>query len=352
MPLATQPLVSIVVTVYRRTQFLKTAISSALGQTYRDIEVLVAEDGGSDCAAEIVSSIHDPRLTLCRAERHTGEAGNRLCAYEKARGLYYVNLDDDDVLRPEFVEKLVEPLERFPEVVVSFCDHYVSKVDGTIDPDVTNECSRVFCRNKLAAGMHEPLREFGLTAGTIPMNVGAMFRRRLVWPDGREGTAALPLEAGAADDLYLYYLACVSGGLAYYLPERLSEYRIHDQQLTTLRLPETSEGFVYCYRKFLADERLREQRRSLRQALAHSMTCSGFDMLRRRERQKARSLFRDSVTNSMNLRSLSGLILSLLPSSATERCMSVRHRLARPDSRANSRSTTHSDASTAANSFS
>ena len=323
MPVSSSPLVSIVITVYRRDRFLKDAIRSALTQTYRDVEVIVAEDGDSNCAAEIVSAADDRRLQLCRAGKRMGEAGNRVAAYRMAQGKYFVNLDDDDVLRPDFVEKLIIPLERHPSAVVAFCDHYVTRADGVIDHQASDECTRLYRRHRLAPGFHKPLHEFGVTSGTIPMNVGAMFRERLVFPNGRDAPAALPVEAAAADDLYLYYLVCISGGLAYYLPERLSEYRIHDDQLTSLRLPETSDGFLYCYRHFIADRRLRRYRRSLKLALARSMTCSGFDLLRSRERSAARRRFGQSVANAVNVRSLTGLVLSILPADTSQRFLAT-----------------------------
>lgn len=326
MPAPRNPTVSIVISVFQRKQFLRNAISSALGQSFANIEVIVAEDGGSDCAAEIVGSYSDPRLRLCRCDRNLGEAGNRVRAYRKARGRYLVNLDDDDALCPEFVETLLPPLEHDPRLILAFSDHYVMDVDGRIDPAATEACTRAFGRDKLSIGNYDPLRELGLTTGTLPLNVATLFRAELIWPAGRGGRPALPDEAGAADDFYLTYLACISGRPAYYVPQRLSEYRVHDGQLTALRLPATSEGLRFCHRTFLRDRQLRPWRRELKTQLAQTTTTLGFDLLGIGNTSRARWCFAESLIHRPRLRSAAGLALSLLPGSLAQRAVDAYRR--------------------------
>jgi len=329
MTWASPPLVSIVVSVYRRTRFLHNAIQSALAQTHPNVEVIVAEDGGSDCAAAIVARFDDPRVRLSRCERNLGEAGNRVEAYRKARGNYYVNLDDDDALCPEFVAKLVQPLESDPAVIVAFCDHFLMRANGAVDLAETEACTKAFGRDRLAPGAHDPLGELGLTSGTIPMNVGAMFRAELIWPNGSRAQSALPVQAAAADDLYLTYLACVSGKSAYYLPERLSEYRVHEGQLTVLRNPSTSYALRFCYGQFLRDHRLRPWRRELRSKLATVTTCLATDLLRMGETAAARRYFAQSLLHRIRLRPVAGLALTLLPGTCPPRALELYRGVAR-----------------------
>lgn len=321
MAISRTPVVSIVISVFRRQAFLPNAIRSALAQSFDNVEVIVAEDGGSDCAADIVAEFSDPRLRFSRCERNLGEAGNRVNAYRTARGKYLVNLDDDDALRPEFVEALLTPLERDPRLILSFCDHYIIDVDGRIDMKASDACTRAFGRDHLSAGSHDPLRELGLTSGTMPMNVAAMFRAELVWPHGRCGPCALPNEAGAADDLYLTYLACASQRPACYVPGRFAEYRVHDRQLTVLRVPATSEGFCFCYRTFLRDPRLRPCRRELKLELARSTASLAMDLLRQGNAARARRYFVESLSHRVQPRAAAGLSFTLLPRFLTRRLL-------------------------------
>jgi glycosyltransferase involved in cell wall biosynthesis len=315
------PSVSVVISVFRRPQFLASAIRSALAQRFGDLEVIVAEDGGSDCAADVVAAFDDPRLRLCRCERNLGEAGNRVHAYRQARGRYLVNLDDDDALRSDFVESLLEPLERDPRLVLAFCDHHVIDVDGRVDPAAGDACTRAFGRDRLAGGAYDPLRELGLASGMIPMNVAAMFRAELVLPLGPQGPSALPDEAGAADDLYLTYLACIAGRPVYYIPRRLADYRVHDGQLTMLRVPATSEAFRYCYGAFLRDPQLRPWHRELKSQLAHSTANLGIDLLNAGKLAKARRCLLESLSQRLQWRPAAGLALTLLPADLRRRLL-------------------------------
>ena len=319
------PTVSIVISVFRRNRFLAGAVRSALSQSFEDIEVIVAEDGGSDCAAEILAGFSDPRLRLCRCERNLGESGNRVHAYRVAGGRYLVNLDDDDALRPQFVESLLQPLEENSALILAFCDHYVMDVDGRIDLAASDDCTRAFARDVLAAGRKDGLADLGLTSGTIALNVAAMFRAELVWPRGRLGPPALPEEAGAADDLYLTYLALVSGRPCYYVPRRLAEYRVHDGQLTALRVPQTSEGTRFCHRSFLRDPRLAPYRAELKLQLAKSTADLGMDLVRAGNGSRARRHFVESLANRPHWRPAAGLALTMLPGLAARRLLRGNH---------------------------
>src|SRR5258707_871317 len=69
------PLVSIIITVFRRDTYLRESISSALAQNYGNVEVIVTEDGGSDCAKPIIDEFADPRLRYRRNAVNLGESG-------------------------------------------------------------------------------------------------------------------------------------------------------------------------------------------------------------------------------------------------------------------------------------
>ena len=312
-----EPAVSIVISVYRRRGYLRDAIASALAQTFENIEVLVAEDGGSDCAAAVIESFRDSRLRLCRCQRNLGEAGNRVCAYRQARGRYLVNLDDDDILRPPFVASLIEPLEKDSRLVLAFCDHEVIDSAGRVDPDASDRCTRHFGRDKLSPGICHPLGDFGPVAGNIPLNVAAMFRRELVLPWGSCGPSALPDRARAADDLFLNYLACCSDRPAYYLPQRLAQYRVHDEQLTAQRRVATARAIRFCHHRFLPDSRLRRWRAEIDRQFIRSTMWVGIDLLRAGSPVRARPYLASALWRKLNWRAAAGFALTFLPARCT-----------------------------------
>jgi glycosyltransferase involved in cell wall biosynthesis len=117
----TFPTVSVVVPAYNAAGHLGRTLSSLRSQTYPDFEVIVVDDGSTDATAEIVAQTAeaDARFRLVRqANRGVAAARNRGLA--QARGLYFANLDADDLWRPQFLEKTVAALDAAPGASFAF----------------------------------------------------------------------------------------------------------------------------------------------------------------------------------------------------------------------------------------
>lgn len=93
------PLVSIIVPCYRQAEFLPEAIDSALGQTYRPVEVIVVNDGSPDHTEAVAQRYGDRIRYLARANGGVSAARNTGIAH--AQGQYVKFLDADDSLHPE-----------------------------------------------------------------------------------------------------------------------------------------------------------------------------------------------------------------------------------------------------------
>jgi hypothetical protein len=102
------PLVSIVVPAFNASAYLREALESALGQTYRHIEIVVVDDGSQDHTAEIVEEIacHDSRIRLIR-QSNAGVAAARNCGIAAARGEFIAPLDADDIWDETKLERQV-----------------------------------------------------------------------------------------------------------------------------------------------------------------------------------------------------------------------------------------------------
>ena len=110
----TMPLVSVIVPTYRRDDTLKRAIRSVVGQTYKNIELIVVNDNGDDGAysprvEEVVRSFaaHDDRVRLLKPSEHKNGAFARNRGVEASSGELIAFLDDDDWWEPEKIERQV-----------------------------------------------------------------------------------------------------------------------------------------------------------------------------------------------------------------------------------------------------
>lgn len=98
------PLISFVIAARDAERTVGQAIGSALGQTVRDLEVVVIDDGSIDRTAEVVSSFDDARVTLLRNDESEGLAASLNSGIERARGRWIARLDADDVALPTRLE--------------------------------------------------------------------------------------------------------------------------------------------------------------------------------------------------------------------------------------------------------
>ena len=94
------PCVSVIIPTYNRRALLGRAVDSALKQTERDIEVIIADDGSTDGTEALFAGETDPRVRYCRLP-HAGACAARNAGIDLARGKYIAFLDSDDVWRPD-----------------------------------------------------------------------------------------------------------------------------------------------------------------------------------------------------------------------------------------------------------
>ena len=123
------PSVSVVLPVYNREHSIARAIRSVLDQTYRDLELIVVDDGSTDGTRDVVRQFA-PRLTLIEQE-HAGAYAARNRGIARARGELIAFIDSDDAWLPEKLALQV-PLMRREEVGLVFGDtvHVTEPRDG------------------------------------------------------------------------------------------------------------------------------------------------------------------------------------------------------------------------------
>lgn len=113
------PIASIIVPAYNAAKTLSETLKSLSAQTFRDLEIIVVDDGSSDATAEIACSHGDPRLRLVR-QINRGLAGARNTGIAHARGMFIGFCDADDLWMPDKLVAHVAHLETNPLVGLSY----------------------------------------------------------------------------------------------------------------------------------------------------------------------------------------------------------------------------------------
>ncbi|WP_329007461.1 glycosyltransferase [Micromonospora rifamycinica] len=107
---------SVVITTYNRRSVVPQAVESVLGQSLRDIEVTVVDDGSTDGTADELTRRfgQDSRLRVIRRV-NGGPPVARNTGLDASSGPYVALLDSDDIWHPEYLASQVDVLERHPE---------------------------------------------------------------------------------------------------------------------------------------------------------------------------------------------------------------------------------------------
>ena len=122
-------MISVIITAYNVVGFVREAVDSALAQTFRDIEVIVVDDGSTDGSTDTLRDLDDPRLRVIR-EVHGGSAAARNAGLRLASGELVAFLDGDDRWAPQNLERQSAFLESHPEVDMTFGHSLVVDEEG------------------------------------------------------------------------------------------------------------------------------------------------------------------------------------------------------------------------------
>ena len=114
-------LVSVIVPVYNVENYLDECVMSIVHQTYRNLEIILVDDGSTDRSGEMCDGYTDTRIKVVHQE-NKGQASARNTGLEIKTGELLLFIDSDDVISPVMVETMVECLEQTGSSIVC-CDY-------------------------------------------------------------------------------------------------------------------------------------------------------------------------------------------------------------------------------------
>jgi glycosyltransferase involved in cell wall biosynthesis len=164
-----RPSVSIVLPTYNRAKFIGQAITSALGQTYENIEVLVVDDGSVDDTSDVMRTFSDARLNYIKLASNVGRSSARNKALQMARGDYIAFLDSDDYYLPQKIEMQVQFLNDHPDVDMVYT--------GSACVDTDDRPIQYFYRAPVSGRIYNEIAFFKPLTITLPT---VMLRRRVL----------------------------------------------------------------------------------------------------------------------------------------------------------------------------
>lgn len=216
-PLPDRPLVSILVTNHNYAKYLSDAFESAIHQTYRNLEIIVCDDGSTDASLEILAIYEgrDSRIKVAR-QSNGGQSLALNTAFGKSSGEIICLLDADDVFLPEKVRLVVDAFAESPDC--GFAVHKMALVDRN-----RRYLGEIPCLCDLLSGWQGALSDLSdpRVLPGLPPTSGLSLRRSAA-------QVIFPLPAGLkaySDTLIQVVAPLVTPIVA--VNRRLSEYRVH-----------------------------------------------------------------------------------------------------------------------------
>lgn len=277
------PKVSVSIPTHNRSRLLSYAIDSVLNQTFTDWELIVCDDGSTDDTPEMMAARYrDPRIRYLRHATNIGKSNNMRSGFDAATGDYFIKFDDDDRLCPKFLQATVGILEHYRDIDFVGTDHWVIDIDNQRNDTATNLNSMRWGRDRLPSGPVKDLLRVVFVDQSFQVGC-TLFRYSVL----NELGYMLPNLQNCEDNDLLVRLA-LARKRAYYLPERLMEYRYHaGQQGVHRAIPYLEDKLHYLGRYQFRDPEIEDIRRN---RLADSQLSLGLSYLQAGRSAQARSL--------------------------------------------------------------
>ncbi|PYG89473.1 glycosyltransferase involved in cell wall biosynthesis [Ruminiclostridium sufflavum DSM 19573] len=117
-----KPMISVIVPVFNVEKYIRTCIESIAGQTYKNLEIILVDDGSEDSCGQICEEYakKDRRITVIH-KSNGGLSDARNTAIDRAGGEYITFVDSDDSLEYDYIEYLYNLIERY-SADISVCN--------------------------------------------------------------------------------------------------------------------------------------------------------------------------------------------------------------------------------------
>ena len=213
-------LISIILPVYNRKDFLPDCMDSLFAQTYKNLQIILIDDGSTDGTTQLCHdyAVQDSRVLFLQGQ-HAGVSAARNLGLDAATGKYLFFVDSDDVIHPLLLQTLCEAMEashadmggtRVINIAQSQWDAVPTLIARHSGPGETSFHSFAETIHNVYHGQ----TPFGLIGGV-------MFRRDLV------GDTRFSTELFIGEDYYFIYQNMIKGASSVFLKQKWYYCRIH-----------------------------------------------------------------------------------------------------------------------------
>lgn len=220
-----KPLISVLIATYNVGKYLEAALRAVMAQSYRNLEIIVVNDGSPDNTAEILTRLaaEDARIHVLHNPHNLGIVASLNKGLEVIKGDYVARTDSDDLTEPDWIESLYQVMEQRPDVLAMSA--YITPMHEA----ESGRLGRAIQADQILTGPvgHKAVQRHILLHGSPLHNNCSLIRSSVFTQHG------LRYEDYPYAEDYKFWLEVSKIGQLDNLPRPLGHYRLHTQQVSS-----------------------------------------------------------------------------------------------------------------------
>ena len=222
-----QPLVSVFIPYYNDEKYLRQSIESVLNQTYTNFELILLNHATTDNCREIAHSYYDSRIIHIDMPKNYGAGGGILfeTMLNASKGKYVKPFCADDVMCSDCLEKLVNYMENNPNIDFAFGNlEYINNKNEDLNDNWFNQRQGFSIYNK----EEDLIRLYVMNGISMLPYIGSIAKKDVLKSIKYNYTFIMMF------DMSIWLSLLCKGYKIGYLEEIVTQYRIHENQVSTL----------------------------------------------------------------------------------------------------------------------
>ena len=127
-----EELISIYIPNYNYGRYLEKSILSAINQTYKNIEIIIIDDGSTDSSRKIIEQFSSNKKVKIIYQKNKGLNTTNNIAIKLSRGNFILRLDADDWLNKNAIQRLYSEIKKNTKIAMVYSDYYLSNQHGIV----------------------------------------------------------------------------------------------------------------------------------------------------------------------------------------------------------------------------